>query len=53
MPIQINEVVVRTVVDTSGESNGQPDTGRAVPAITDESEIVDKLLEIIKEKKER
>jgi hypothetical protein len=52
MPVQINEVIIRTIVDTAPVSQG---SGPA-PAATNnrsEDEAIEKVLEIIKEKNER
>lgn len=54
MPVQINEVVVRTTVDTK-ETCG-PDTGddkAAKGGALDEAELIERVLEIIRESKER
>jgi Family of unknown function (DUF5908) len=53
MPVQINEVIVRTVV--SGSMPGPGAAAAATPAgsSTSEAELAALVLEIIKEKKER
>jgi len=54
MPVQINEVIIRAVVDprpstgTANEPQCPPDSSTGT-----EAEIVEKVLEILKEKKER
>ncbi len=54
MPVQINEVIIRAVVDSEG-STGQvaetahAQTGNSYP----EAEIAERVMEILKEKKER
>ncbi len=55
MPVQINEVIIRTVVDTqpSDQSSGQ---GGSIPSANircSEEEILERVLEIIQEQKER
>ncbi|MGN6264018.1 MAG: DUF5908 family protein [Ginsengibacter sp.] len=53
MPVQINEVIIKAVVDsqvTSANDNA-PAVQSDIPAT--ELEIIEKFLEIIKEKKER
>lgn len=55
MPVQINEVIIRAVVDTANSPQG----GNAAPAIqanaqsNPETEIATLVLQIIKEKNER
>ena len=52
MPVQINEVIIRTIVDTAPVGQG----GQPAPAANNNSseyEAIDKVLEIIKEKNER
>ena len=54
MPVQINEVVVRTTVDT--KETCTPDTGdeKASKGVgIDESELIERLLEILREGRER
>ena len=59
MPVQINELIIRTVVDPS---NGQSNNNCVAPGNTDgtgnsmtgnENDIAEQILEIIKEKKQR
>lgn len=55
MPVQINEVIIRTVVDTQpyDKSSGQ---GGSIPVADNscsEEEILERILEIIQESKER
>jgi hypothetical protein len=52
MPVQINEVIVRTVVDTAPVNQGS----QSAPAADNSSsdyDAIEKVLEIIKEKNER
>lgn len=55
MPVQINEVIIRAVVDSPGGS--QPadaaSGGVSAPETVSERELAEKILAIIKEKKER
>lgn len=51
MPIQINEVIIRTVVD--GSPAGTPAVSTAPAVSRDEDDTLEKLIEIIKEKNER
>lgn len=55
MPVQINEVIIRAVVDPrpSGASGGNGIQCPPGTSSTGESEIMEKILEIIKEKQER
>ncbi|GAA4316844.1 hypothetical protein GCM10023149_14110 [Mucilaginibacter gynuensis] len=52
MPVQINELIIRTVVDPAPTNNG---TQANTPTGGNEAELdaIEKVLEIIKEKKER
>lgn len=54
MPVQINEIVVRTTVDTKAlcapESGSGDDKGNAAE---EAAEIIERILEIIREQKER
>ncbi len=51
MPVQINEVIIRAVVDPAPvENTTQPDS---LNSISLEVEAVEKILEILKEKQER
>ena len=61
MPVQINEVIIRTVVDAAGSSNAAAN-GCAPPGNSDgsesgmsasQNEIAEQVLQIIKEKNER
>jgi len=54
MPVQINEVIVRAVVNPAGGSSGSS-TANCPPAANSgtDSEIAEQVLQIIKEKKER
>jgi len=51
MPVQINEVIVRTIVDPAPVSQAGP----PAPAANDSggTDVIEKVLEIIKEKNER
>jgi hypothetical protein len=54
MPVQINEVIIRTVVDTQPSASGSQ--GGDVPVadtMCSEEEILERILEIIQESKER
>ena len=53
MPVQINEVIIKAVVDSQAASanDNTPAVQSNIPAT--ELEILEKVLEIIKEKKER
>lgn len=53
MPVQINEVIIKAVVDSQATSanDNAPAVQSNIP--TKELEIIEKFLEIIKEKKER
>lgn len=53
MPVQINEVIIKAVVDSQATSanDNAPAVQSNIP--TTELEIIEKFLEIIKEKKER
>lgn len=53
MPVQINEVVVRTTVDT--KETCTPDTGKdkAKGAAADDAELIERVLEIMRESRER
>ncbi|MBV8255961.1 MAG: hypothetical protein JO154_25425 [Chitinophaga sp.] len=53
MPVQINEVVIRTVIDTPSGSGGTGAVVNTPPPSGPETELVDKVLEIIREKNER
>ncbi len=53
MPVQINEVVIRTVIDTPSGSGGADATANTPPPTGPETELVEKVLEIIREKNER
>ena len=62
MPVQINEVIIRTVVDSPGGAGNNPTspgcgsndgTGAAGGGGADSSELAEKILEIIREKQER
>jgi len=52
MPVQINEVIVRTVVDTTPVSQGSQPPSAANNSSAD-IDAIEKVLEIIKEKNER
>ena len=59
MPVQINEVIIRAVVDASGKSSasgceppGNTD-GSGSGMATSENELAAQVIEIIKEKQER
>ena len=53
MPVQINEVIIRAVVD-NGATSGSPSVPSASPNTTSsDSEIAALVLEIMKEKNER
>jgi hypothetical protein len=52
MPVQINEVIIRTIVDSAPVNQGS----QPVPAANNNSseyDAIEKVLEIIKEKNER
>ena len=54
MPVQINEVIIRAVVEA--ENAGQQDTEVTIPPPANrgqEAEITEMVMEILKEKKER
>lgn len=53
MPIQINEVIIRAIVDSGAVTAGASGTSTTTVTTDTETALVDKLLEIIKEKKER
>jgi hypothetical protein len=54
MPVQINEVVVRTSVDTKETCTpAAGDEKASKGAALDESELVERVLEIIRESRER
>ncbi|WP_165836323.1 DUF5908 family protein [Taibaiella soli] len=56
MPVQINEVVIRTVVDhTPAAAGAVNDPAPAPPPVAnvDDNELAEKILAIIREKKER
>lgn len=53
MPVQINEVIIRAVVD-SPTSGGHAETTEPPSGNTGmEAEVAEKIMEILKEKKER
>lgn len=52
MPVQINEVIIRTIVDPVSASNTPPSTSSSDGG-GDDYDAVEKVLEIIKEKNER
>lgn len=53
MPVQINEVVIRAIVDTEGSAGHAETTAPPQSNSSIESEIAEKIMEILKEKKER
>ncbi|MBL0341301.1 MAG: hypothetical protein IPP71_10405 [Bacteroidetes bacterium] len=53
MPVQINEVIIRAVVDPSPGSNTTNQTACPPSGNCGEAELVEKVLEIIREKHER
>lgn len=53
MPVQINEVVIRAVVDPRPAENTGADMECPPSGNSGDAEIVEKILEIIKEKTER
>ncbi|PSL44793.1 hypothetical protein CLV51_105165 [Chitinophaga niastensis] len=53
MPVQINEVIIRTVIESPSGSTGGGTHEDVPPAINRETETVEKVLEIIREKNER
>ncbi|MDB5250063.1 MAG: hypothetical protein JWQ40_4457 [Segetibacter sp.] len=54
MPVQINEVIIRAVVDTGTSAGHSSETTEPPSANTGtEAEIAEKVMEILKEKKER
>lgn len=54
MPVQINEVIIRTVVDTQpSASSSQGDDIAAADNKCSEEDILERILEIIQEAKER
>lgn len=55
MPVQINEVIIRTVVDThpSGSPDGERSSASATNTGCSEEDILERVLEIIQESKER
>ena len=55
MPVQINEVIIKAVVDPSPSSTGGSNEPECPPAgsNTGEAEIMEKILEILREKQER
>ena len=53
MPVQINEVIIRTVVDTGPASKGNNQSSSPAKGKYADYEAIEKVLEIIKEKKER
>ncbi|SKC66387.1 DUF5908 family protein [Ohtaekwangia koreensis] len=56
MPVQINEVIIRAVVDAPGNGNSPSSQSSAQSSNTDgdsDAEIAERILEIIREKLER
>ena len=54
MPVQVNEVIVRTTVDTKGPCLPFGDDGEdAGKGGESDSEIVERVLEILRERRER
>ena len=54
MPVQINEVIIRATVDTAPSSGTSHSTGNTSNGTgSQDAEILEKVLEIIKEKQER
>lgn len=53
MPVQINEVIVRAVVDSSASAGTTAAATTPAGTHTSEAELAAMVLEIIKEKKER
>jgi len=51
MPVQINEVIIKAIVDPAPVSNGSQQT--PPPGNAHDFEAIEKVLEIIKEKHER
>jgi hypothetical protein len=51
MPVQINEVIIRTVVDAKPASQGAQTDAKGKDH--DDSEAIEQVLEIIKEKQQR
>ena len=55
MPVQINEVIIRAVVDSKKKEDGDKDDDKSLPSGTvgPEVDIVEKIFEIIRQKQER
>jgi len=54
MPVQINEVIIRAVVDPKPSSEkGKANPVKCPPGSGSDSEMLEKILEIIKEKNQR
>ncbi|MBV7530816.1 DUF5908 family protein [Chitinophaga sp. sic0106] len=53
MPVQINEVVIRTVIETPSASSGSGSVTNTPPPSAADTSLVEKVLEIIREKNER
>lgn len=53
MPVQINEVIIRAVVDDGPGAGPASETAASAGSIITDAELVEKVLEILKEKGER
>ena len=53
MPVQINEVIIKAVVDPRPSSKGGPDEPYCQPNSGQECEMLEKLLDLLREKQER
>ncbi|WP_161596737.1 DUF5908 family protein [Chitinophaga vietnamensis] len=53
MPVQINEVIIKTVIDPPGNSSGSGTPVASPQPSGKDTEVVEKVLEIIREKNER
>ena len=53
MPVQINEVIIKAVVDSQPSSANNNTSSAHSNSTTSEMEMIEKVLEIIKEKQER
>ena len=53
MPIQVNELIIRTIIDSGGGRERTPSTTEHVDKTQIVEECVEQVLEILKDKQER
>ena len=53
MPIQVNELIIRTIIDTEGDRKRTPPASEAVDKTQIVEECVEQVLEILENKRER